>query len=165
MSFLFAGRWNLLCGVVLILFSSMAWFAQTFTAGTQDGSRGSGRFGQTMECWTGYKTTIKDWPAITTTPDKLFLTGVSGSVPRFASLKTCAVEYVGFLLIQRTGKHTEGIRLRLRLPHRGCCATYAFGQRGYCSASESRRSPTLWSCLTSRRSAIEDMCTQPYLRA
>lgn len=107
MSFLFAGRWNLLCGVVLILFSSMAWFAQTFTAGTQDGSRGSGRFGQTMECWTGYKTTIKDWPAITTTPDKLFLTGVSGSVPRFASLKTCAVEYVGFLLIQRTGKQRK----------------------------------------------------------
>jgi hypothetical protein len=41
------------------------------------------------------------------TPDKLFLTGVSGSVPRFASLKTRAVEYVGFLLIQRTGKQRK----------------------------------------------------------
>jgi hypothetical protein len=44
----------------------------------------------------GLQDNNKGVPAITTTPDKLFLTGVSGSVPRFASLKTCAVEYVGF---------------------------------------------------------------------
>jgi hypothetical protein len=106
MSFLFAGRWNLLCSVVLILFLFHG------LVRTNLHCRDAGRFTwvraiQTMECWTGSKTIIKEWPAITTTPDKLFLTGVSGSVPRFASLKTCAVEYVGFLLIQRTGKQRK----------------------------------------------------------